>query len=83
MKIARTYTKTYDIYKSYKWYTTFGETMITREKIYKDTHNKGLDKCFVCGYKFKDNDTPWLSLVKNHKNVFLCETCAKQVKNNK
>ena len=82
MKITKTYTKTYDIYESYKCTYTFGETMAAREKICKDTHNKGLDKCFVCGYNFKNDDIPWLSFVKNHRNVFLCETCAKQVENN-
>lgn len=83
MKITRTYTKTYDIYESHKWESTFGETMAGREKIYKDAKSKGLDKCFVCGYKFKYSDIPWISFVKNHKNVFLCEECAKQVENNK
>lgn len=32
MKIKKTYTKTYDIYESHKWESTFGETMAVREK---------------------------------------------------
>lgn len=82
MKITKKHTTTYEIYEAHKWMATFGETMDAREKVYKDARNKGLDKCFACGYKFKDDDIPWLAFVKRHRNVFLCESCAKQVENN-
>ena len=78
-KITRTYTKTYDCYEAVKWGYTFGDTMESRNKTFGKNHDKGLEKCFMCGYKFKDRDIPWLGFVKNHKNVFLCEDCGKAV----
>lgn len=80
-KITKTYTKTYDCYEAVEWETTFGETMETRNNFFGSNHDKFLEKCFMCGYKFKDSDVPWLGLVKNHKNVFLCKDCGKIVLN--
>lgn len=81
MKITKNYTKTYDCYEAVEWVETFGETMETRNKFYDKNHDKFLEKCFMCGYKFKDSDIPWLGLVMFHKNVFLCEECGKAVRN--
>lgn len=78
MKITRTTTKTYEIYDCTKWDSTVGETIKHREEV--GLKNRGLDKCFACGKKFKGSDFPYLGLVRNHKNVFLCEKCAEEVK---
>ena len=77
VKIKKIYTKTYDCYEAVKWEETFGETIETRNRVLGENYDKFLEKCFMCDYKFKYNDIPWLGLVKNHKNVFLCETCGK------
>lgn len=79
MQITKTFSKTYDIYYAASWQFTYRETMESRKKIYGSEHDTALKKCFMCGYEFKDEDIPWLGLVKNHKNVFLCKCCGKKV----
>lgn len=79
MKLTKTTTKTYEIYDCVKWECTVGSTIKHREKV--GLKNLGLDKCFCCGKKFKGDDFPYLGLVRNHRNVFLCEKCAGKVKN--
>lgn len=83
MKVSKTHTKTYDIYESVEWESTFGETMEIRNKTFGSKHDKFLEKCFVCGHKFENSEVPWLGLVRNHKNVFLCEDCGKKVQDGK
>lgn len=34
---------------------------------------------FVCGYKFGNEEYPYLALIKNYKNQFICEKCAEKV----
>lgn len=79
MKIKKTTTRTYEIYDCVKWEMSVGETIIKREKV--GMKNKGLDKCFCCGINFSSNYIPYLALVRNHKNVFICEECANEVLN--
>lgn len=77
MKITKTTTKTYDIYDCAKWGMSVGDTIVRREKV--GMKSKGFDKCFACNKKFNYDDYPYLALVRGHKNVFICEECAKQV----
>lgn len=79
MKITRTFSKTYDIYDAAPWNFTYQDTMESRRKIFGTEQDNALKKCFMCGCEFKDEDIPWLGLVKNYKNVFLCECCGKKV----
>lgn len=81
MKITKRYTKTYECYEAHKWDTTFASLMETRNRMFGKNHDKYLEKCFMCGQKFKDDDVPWLGFVRNHKNVLLCENCGKGVQN--
>ena len=78
MKITKTITKTYEIYDCAKWEMTVGDTIQRREKA--GMKNKGLDKCFACGHKFQSEDIPYLALIRNHANMFVCEKCAGKIK---
>ena len=77
MKITKTTTKIYEIYDCGKWSTTFAEVMEIRERIGKKS--KGGDKCFACGYKFQPDDVPYLGLIRNYHNMFVCTDCARKV----
>lgn len=77
MIITKTTTRKYDIYDCAKWQMTVGNTISSREKMGMST--KGLNQCFACKRIFNYDDYPYLSLVKNHKNVFVCEECAKKI----
>lgn len=77
MIITKTTTRKYDIYDCAKWQMTVGKTISSREKM--GMSNKGLDQCFACKKSFNYDDYPYLALVKNHKNVFVCEECAKRI----
>lgn len=78
MKIIKTTTKTYEIYDCAKWEMSVGETIVRREKVGMKT--RGYDKCFACGYKFQADDFPYLGLIRNHSNEFICTDCARRVK---
>lgn len=75
MIITKTTTRKYDIYDCAKWQMTVGNTISSREKMGMSTANQ----CFACKRIFNYDDYPYLALVKNHKNVFVCEECAKKV----
>lgn len=77
MIITKTTTRKYDIYDCAKWQMTVGKTISSREKIGMST--RGLNQCFVCKKSFNYDDYPYLALVKNHKNVFVCEECHKRI----
>lgn len=77
MKIIKTTTKTYEIYDCVKWEFSVGETITIREKV--GMKNKGLDKCFCCGTKFASKDIPYLALIRNHTNAFICEACSNEI----
>lgn len=77
MKINRTTTKTYDIFDCAKWEMSVGDTILKREMI--GMKSGGLDKCFSCKKKFESTDYPYLALIRNHKNMFICEECARKV----
>lgn len=77
MIITKTTTRKYDIYDCAKWQMTAGNTIAQRERLHMST--KGLNQCFVCKKTFDYGDYPYLALVKNHKNVFVCEDCAKKI----
>ena len=77
MIISKTTTRKYDIYDCAKWEMTVGNTISSREKMGMSTN--GFNQCFVCKKAFDYNDYPYLALVKNHKNVFVCEECAKSI----
>ena len=77
MIITKTTTRKYDIYDCAKWQKTVGNTIAGRERLRMST--KGLNQCFVCKKSFNYDDYPYLALVKNHKNVFVCEDCAKKI----
>ena len=79
MIVSKSYTRTYDIYDAAKWMATYGEIIESRRKFYGEKDETQLSKCFVCGHRFEALEIPWLGLVKNHKNVFLCEECGKKV----
>lgn len=70
-------TRKYDIYDCAKWQMTVGNTISLRENMGMST--KGFNQCFVCKKKFNYDDYPYLALVKSHKNVFVCEECAKKI----
>lgn len=50
MKISKTTVRNYEIYDCAKWQNTIGETLMFRQQ--HGIKNRGLDKCFACGYKF-------------------------------
>lgn len=77
MKITKTTIKTYEIYDCAKWEMSIGETIVRREKVGMKT--RGYDKCFACGHKFKSDDFPYLGLIRNHSNEFICTDCARKV----
>ncbi len=77
MKISRTTTKTYDIFDCAKWEMSVGDTILKREEI--GMKSGGLDKCFSCKKMFESTDYPYLALIRNHKNMFICEECARKV----
>lgn len=77
MKITKTITKTYKIYDCVKWEMTVGDTIVKREKVGLKT--KGLDKCFCCRINFSSDYIPYLALIRNHSNEFICEACANEV----
>lgn len=77
MKITKTTVREYEICDCAKWRQTIGETLAFRES--HGIKNRGLDKCFVCGYKFGNEEYPYLALIKNYKNQFICEKCAEKV----
>lgn len=81
MKITKTTTKTYEIYDCAKWSMSVGDTILKREQV--GMKSKGFNKCFACGYKFEHEDIPYLGLVRNHANVFICEKCAEKTKKEK
>lgn len=78
MKITKTIVRTYNIYDCAKWGMTIGDTVKRRERAGIKTAIE--DKCFVCGYKFKFVDFPNLALIRNHTNEFVCEKCARKIK---
>lgn len=80
MKITKRFTRKYEVYDCAEWMSTFGDTISYRKTL--GLNNKGLSKCFICGKKFNDDEYPYLAAVKNHKNVFICKDCAKEVKSN-
>ena len=77
MKITKTIVREYEICDFAKWSQTIGETLTFRES--RGIKNRGLDKCFACGYKFENEEYPYLALIKNYKNQFICEKCAEKV----
>ena len=56
MKITKTTVREYEICDCAKWRQTIGETLAFRES--RGIKNRGLDKCFVCGYKFGNEEYP-------------------------
>jgi hypothetical protein len=36
-------------------------------------------KCFICNKEFKNDDIPYLAIIKNEHNSFICEECSKKV----
>lgn len=80
MIITKTTTRKYDIYDCAKWQMTVGNTISSIEKMGMTT--KEFNRCFVCKRTFNYDDYPYLALVKNHKNVFVCEECAKKILEN-
>lgn len=77
MIVTKTTTRKYDNYDCAKWQMTVGNTISSREMMGMTT--KGFNQCFVCKKNFNYDDYPYLALVKNHKNVFVCEGCAKKI----
>lgn len=77
MKITKTTTRTYEIYNCAKWNMSVGDTIYHRERV--GMKSKGFDKCFICGKQFLASDYPYLAIVRNHANVFICEDCAKKI----
>ena len=77
MIITKTVARKYDIYDCAKWQMTVGNTIAGRERLHMST--KGMNQCFACKKTFNYDDYPYLALVKNHKNVFVCEDCAKKI----
>lgn len=77
MKISKTTVRNYEIYDCAKWQSTIGETLMFRQQ--HGIKNRGLDKCFACGYEFDSEEEPYLGLIKNHSNQFICRECAMKV----
>lgn len=77
MEVTKTIVRKYDVYDCAKWEVTIGETLSFREE--HGIRNRGLDKCFICGYKFAHNEKPFLGFIKNHANQFICAKCAEKV----
>ena len=40
----------------------------------------GRRRCFACGAKFEDGDTPAVAITKKGKNKIICEKCSKEMK---
>ena len=77
MIVTKTTTRNYDIYDCAKWQMTVGNTIAAREKVHMSTN--GLNSCFACKRSLNYDEYPYLALVKNHKNVFVCENCANKI----
>lgn len=78
MKIAKTYTKTYEIKPlTIKWEMSVGDFIAKRKQIGLGT--QGYDKCFVCGCVFENDFMPNLASVKTKGNMFVCDKCAKEI----
>lgn len=70
-------TRKYNIYDCAKWSMTIKDTIIKRAKMGLKTN--GFDKCFMCNKKFDGADIPYLALIHNYKNQFICDDCAQKV----
>lgn len=77
MEVVKTTVRKFDVYDCVKWGTTVGDTLSFRDE--HGIKNRGLDKCFICGYKFPPDEFPYLGLIKNHANQFICRNCAEKV----
>ena len=77
MIIKKTTTKAYEVYNCAKWQMTVKDTI--GQRAHMGLKTKGLDKCFICGKGFEGDDFPYLALIRNHNNEFICVNCAEQV----
>ena len=77
MIIKKTTIKSYEVYNCLKWQMTVKYTIAERAR--RGLRTKGLDKCFICGKGFKGDDFPYLALIRNHNNEFICVNCAELV----
>lgn len=78
MKITKRYSKTYELTKAIP-FGVYGEIVESRKKIWADGKMKGMQKCFVCGHRFENEDHVNLATVTGHKNVLVCDECEKQI----
>lgn len=78
MKITKTVTKIYEITPVGKdFLSTAGEFIRYRKKIGLKT--EPFERCFVCGRKFADNETPRVCIVKGIGNRFICKECEDKI----
>ena len=77
MIVKKITSKNYDIYDCAKWEMTVKDTIKKRREVGLKT--KGLDRCFVCDKKFEGDDFPYLAMIRNYSNQFICDDCANKI----
>ena len=81
MIVTRKTTRTYHITGT-SWpneFGVYGDMEDRANELHKPLEKRGLSKCFVCNQEFDRSDKVYLTMVKGHKNVFLCGNCAARV----
>lgn len=81
LQVKRVSVKTYKIIKTtYPTpFSKYGDMYDRAKELGRPLDKRGFSKCFVCKREFSREDDCFLGIVLNHKNVFLCEECAKKV----
>ena len=76
--VTKKYTKNFEIIAtSYPTSLgTFAGVARKRALVFGDPKMDGLKTCFRCNRQFANDEDVYLTLVKGHKNVFLCKKCA-------
>jgi hypothetical protein len=77
MRITKITKKNYEVTECGKLSTTFGRFCEIREKM--EAPYGRYKKCFICNKEFKNDDIPYLAIIKNEHNSFICEECSKKV----
>ncbi len=81
MDITVKTTRTYHITGT-SWpnpFGTYGDMEDRANELRRPLEKRGLSKCFICHQPFDRSDNVYLTMVKAHRNVFLCGNCAARV----
>lgn len=76
MIITKTTTKKYEVkFFPGSWGMQHGKFISTRKRLGLTTAS--FEKCFICGYKFKDDEVPiFITVTNGIGNRFACTQCA-------